>query len=191
MGDSLISEKRKRLRIDNENDKTSKNHINTNSEQAVDDISTQEFSLGSMDYSCDNESIQTVTTKNMCQLQLAKSRSDTSCSLVAETQDNANDSIDEVENTSEADPYFNFFYCGGSRDHTFTCYKFMPATGADGLARFDTDSTGVLALKFVSDAPDAEGTGVLTTESITLTGALAGAQATVALVAGVLALSFQ
>ena len=103
----------------------------------------------------------------------------------------ASTDIDEVENTSEADPYFNFFYCGGSRDHTFTCYKFMPATGADGLARFDTDSTGVLALKFVSDAPDAEGTGVLTTESITLTGALAGAQATVALVAGVLALSFQ
>ena len=112
-------------------------------------------------------------------------------SAAADLSSVASTAIDEVENTSEADPYFNFFYCGGSRDHTFTCYKFMPATGADGLARFDTDSTGVLALKFVSDAPDAEGTGVLTTESITLTGALAGAQATVALVAGVLALSFQ
>ena len=75
-----------------------KNHNNSNSEQAVDDISTQEFSLGSMDYSCDNESIKTISTKNVCQLQLAKSRSDTSCSLVAETQDNANDSIDEVGN---------------------------------------------------------------------------------------------
>ena len=103
----------------------------------------------------------------------------------------ASTDIDEVENTSEADPYFNFFYCGGSRDHTFTCYKFMPATGADGLARFDTDSTDVLALKFVTADAASEGTGVLTTESITLTGALAGAQATVALVAGVLALSFQ
>ena len=112
-------------------------------------------------------------------------------SAAADLSSVASTAIDEVENTSEADPYFNFFYCGGSRDHTFTCYKFMPATGADGLARFDTDSTDVLALKFVSDAADAEGTGVLTTESITLTGALAGAQATVALVAGVLALSFQ
>ena len=96
-----------------------------------------------------------------------------------------------MENTSEADPYFNFFYCGGSRDHTFTCYKFMPTTGADGVARFDTDSTGVAALKFVSAANDAEGTGTLTEENITLSGALAGAQATVALVAGILALSFQ
>ena len=25
----------------------------------------------------------------------------------------ASDAVDEVENTSEADPYFNFFYCGG------------------------------------------------------------------------------
>ena len=67
----------------------------------------------------------------------------------------------------------------------------MPSTGADGVARFDTDSTGVAALKFVSDANDAEGTGDLQEENITLTGALAGAQATVALVAGILALSFQ
>ena len=96
-----------------------------------------------------------------------------------------------MENTSEADPYFNFFYCGGSRDHTFTCHKFMPTTGADGVARFDTDSSGVKALKFTTTDPASEGTGTLLTESITLTGALAGAQATVALVAGILALNFQ
>ena len=29
-----------------------------------------------------------------------------------------------VLNTSTADPYFQFFYCGGSRDHTYTCYKY-------------------------------------------------------------------
>ena len=29
-----------------------------------------------------------------------------------------------VQNTSTADPYFQFFYCGGSRDHTYTCYKY-------------------------------------------------------------------
>ena len=103
----------------------------------------------------------------------------------------ASTAVDYVENTSEADPYFNFFYCGGSRDHTFTCYKFMPTTGANGVARFDTDSTGVAALKFVSADNAAEGTGTLTEENITLSGALAGAQATVALVAGILALSFQ
>ena len=29
-----------------------------------------------------------------------------------------------IPNTSIADPYFQFFYCGGSRDHTYTCYKY-------------------------------------------------------------------
>ena len=67
----------------------------------------------------------------------------------------------------------------------------MPSTSADGVPRFDTDSTGVQALKFVSDDNASEGTGTVTAESITLSGALAGAQATVAFVAGILALSFQ
>ena len=55
----------------------------------------------------------------------------------------ASTAVDEVKNTSEADPFFNFFYCGGSRDHTYTCYKYMPVTGSDGQARFDTDSQNV------------------------------------------------
>ena len=67
----------------------------------------------------------------------------------------------------------------------------MPSTGADGVARFDTDSTGVQGLIFVSTDNASDGTGDLVAENITLTGALAGAQATVALVAGILALSFQ
>ena len=29
-----------------------------------------------------------------------------------------------VPNTSIADPFFQFFYCGGSRDHNYTCYKY-------------------------------------------------------------------
>ena len=33
-------------------------------------------------------------------------------------------STNAIPNTSVADPYFQFFYCGGSRDHTYTCYKY-------------------------------------------------------------------
>ena len=55
-----------------------------------------------------------------------------------------------VTNTSENDPFFNFFYCGGSRDHEYTCYKYMPVTSADGNPRFDKDSTGVKALQFIA-----------------------------------------
>ena len=47
-----------------------------------------------------------------------------------------------VANTSIADPYFQFFYCGGSRDHTYTCYKYQPVTGSDGDPRFDTNVSG-------------------------------------------------
>jgi 1,2-phenylacetyl-CoA epoxidase PaaB subunit len=51
-----------------------------------------------------------------------------------------------LANTSVNDPYFQFFYCGGSQDHIYTCYKFQPTSGTDGKPRFDTDSSGAKAL---------------------------------------------
>ena len=53
-----------------------------------------------------------------------------------------------VENTIYADPFFQFFYCGGSRDHIYSCYKYQVAIGRDEYTRFDTDSTLVSALSF-------------------------------------------
>jgi len=29
-----------------------------------------------------------------------------------------------LSNTSVNDPFFQFFYCGGSRDFIYTCYKY-------------------------------------------------------------------
>jgi len=90
-----------------------------------------------------------------------------------------------VQNTSEADPFFNYFYCGGSRDHTYTCYKYMPAVSSDGDPRFDKDSSGVKALGYLTSG------AALEEKSVSLTGAIAGATSTLALVAGILAISFQ
>ena len=60
----------------------------------------------------------------------------------------------------------------------------MPVTSADGEARFDTDSSDVKALKYISSGTS------LKEETIILSGALTSAQATLSLVAGILALSF-
>ena len=30
----------------------------------------------------------------------------------------------QIKNVSTAEVFFNFFYCGGSRDHDYTCYKY-------------------------------------------------------------------
>ena len=88
-----------------------------------------------------------------------------------------------MQNTSEADPFFNFFYCGGSRDHKYTCYKYMPAVGTDGDARFEAGAT-VDVVRYTKDAKPQ-------TKSITLTGALEGtASLALGLVAGILAISF-
>ena len=85
-------------------------------------------------------------------------------------------------NTSINDPYFQFFYCGGSRDFIYTCYKYQPATSTDGLPRFDTDSTGVKAVYYNGSTADEK--------AVTLTGALPGmVSAASGLVAAVLAVS--
>ena len=39
-----------------------------------------------------------------------------------------NEALYLVNNNSENDSFFQFFYCGGSRDFLYTCYKYMPAT---------------------------------------------------------------
>ena len=89
-----------------------------------------------------------------------------------------------LTNTSINDPYFQFFYCGGSRDHIYNCYKLQPSSSTDGNPRFDKDSSGVKALYYTSGS-------AVSTKDVTLTGALMGAStASIALVAGVLALSF-
>lgn len=97
-----------------------------------------------------------------------------------------------VLNTSEADPFFNFFSCGGSRDFKYTCYKYMPAVTASGVLRFDPDTTGCFAMRFLTsnDIGASGGVGTYTEEAVTFTGALAGASATLALVSGILAISF-
>ena len=96
--------------------------------------------------------------------------------------------VEAVQNTSEADPFFNYFYCGGSRDFTYTCYKYMPAVGVDGNARFDPEATGVKALRYIAKG---SGFGALTESStLTLVGALSGTQASLAIVSAILALSF-
>lgn len=47
-----------------------------------------------------------------------------------------------VANTSINDPFFEFFYCGGSRANIYTCYKYQrsSSTEKDGDPRFDTGS---------------------------------------------------
>ena len=88
-----------------------------------------------------------------------------------------------VQNTSEADPFFNFFYCGGSRDHKYTCYKYMPAVGTDGDARFEAGASAIVVRYLNGATPQ--------TKAITLTGALEGtASLALGLVAGILAISF-
>ena len=87
-------------------------------------------------------------------------------------------------NTSINDPYFQFFYCGGSRDHIYTCYKYQPTAGSDGNPRFDTDSTGVKGVYYTSGTtPELKAT--------TLEGALMGAStAAIALTAGIVSMAF-
>jgi len=87
-------------------------------------------------------------------------------------------------NTSVNDPYFQFFYCGGSRDHIYTCYKYQPTDSSDGNPRFDTDSTGVKGVYYTSGVtPELK--------AVTLTGALMGAStAALALTAGIVSMAF-
>ena len=71
-------------------------------------------------------------------------------------------------NTSVNDPFFEFFYCGGSRDSQFTCYKYQPIAGTDGDPRFDTTTAGANAVLFKSSGT---GGAITTTALGTLTGA--------------------
>ena len=88
-----------------------------------------------------------------------------------------------VENNVYADTFFQFFYCGGSRDHIYTCYKFQPAVSVDGYPRFDSNSELVKAVSFIKD-------GDVTEYSITLQSALPGLTASMLpLVYGILATS--
>ena len=88
-----------------------------------------------------------------------------------------------VGNTSQADPFFQFFYCGGSVDHNFNCYKYQRATGEDGNPRFDTDSTSVVGIWKI-------GATISEINVDTLTGALGCIQlALFSLAASMLALS--
>ena len=48
------------------------------------------------------------------------------------------DGFSAVNNDSEHDTFFQFFYCGGSRDFTFTCYKYQMASGEDSNPRFES-----------------------------------------------------
>ena len=88
-----------------------------------------------------------------------------------------------LSNTSINDPYFQFFYCGGSKDHTYTCYKYQRISSKDGEPRFDTDSTSVKYLYW-------DGSTLTRKSAGTLTGALAGLSASVGLVTAILSLSF-
>ena len=42
------------------------------------------------------------------------------------TVDNVTETPSLLSNTSVNDPFFQFFYCGGSRDFIYTCYKYQP-----------------------------------------------------------------
>ena len=91
-----------------------------------------------------------------------------------------------VENDDYGDTFFQFFYCGGSRDHIYTCYKYQAAIASDGYPRFDSDSTLVKAVSFLSD-------GDVTEYSITLESAASlpgGLSSMVAISAGIVATSF-
>ena len=64
-------------------------------------------------------------------------------------------------NTSINDPFFQFFYCGGSRDHNYTCYKYQRVTSVDGEPRFDTSSSGVRYLYWDGTTLTRQETGTL------------------------------
>ena len=58
-----------------------------------------------------------------------------------------------ISNNSENDTFFQFFYCGGSRDFLYTCYKYQPATGSDGNPRFaaGNNASGII---FINSADE-------------------------------------
>ena len=90
-----------------------------------------------------------------------------------------------INNNSVNDPFFQFFYCGGSRDHNFSCYKYQrsSSTEKDGDPRFDTDGGAEF---FIINS------GSRSSQTVTtLTGALDGFSTTaLTLVAAILTLSF-
>ena len=59
---------------------------------------------------------------------------------------NGDETVYLTANTSINDPFFQIFYCGGSQDHNYTCYKYQPLVSSDGAPRFDTDTVGAKAL---------------------------------------------
>ena len=90
----------------------------------------------------------------------------------------------DVSNTSINDPFFEFFYCGGSRDRIYTCYKYQRSTGINGDPRFDTDSGETAFYNYAS------GTLSSATNIDKLSGATARlTEAALALAATMLALS--
>ena len=95
-----------------------------------------------------------------------------------------NEALYLVQNNSENDTFFQFFYCGGSRDFLYTCYKYMPATDTQGNPRFEAGGKGQAF--FVQD------NGIMGNGSqITLTGAFNGVVVGLAsMTTAILALSF-
>lgn len=81
-----------------------------------------------------------------------------------------------VPNTSVADPYFQFFYCGGSRDHNYTCYKYQPKSGSDGNPRFDPSVSNAQGVYWVV------GGAAPTTAAVTFKDALFGVKSATALI---------
>ena len=89
-----------------------------------------------------------------------------------------------VPNTSIADPFFQFFYCGGSRDHNYTCYKYQPRSSTDGNPRFDPGTSGAKGVYYIT------GGAAPTTKAVTFSGAMMGYEtATAFITAAVLAMS--
>ena len=81
-----------------------------------------------------------------------------------------------VPNTSVSDPYFQFFYCGGSRDHNYTCYKYQPKAGSDGNPRFDPAVSNAQGVYWVV------GGAAPTTAAVTFKDALFGVKSATALI---------
>ena len=90
-----------------------------------------------------------------------------------------------VPNTSVADPYFQFFYCGGSRDHNYTCYKYQPKSSSDGNPRFDPDVSNAQGVYWI------QGGSAPSTATVKFKDALFGVKSATALIsASLVAMAF-
>ena len=99
-------------------------------------------------------------------------------------------------NTSVNDPFFQIFYCGGSRDFVYTCYKYQSiykvGTGGDtddmedGNPRFDPDQGNLRVVHY-----DDSSTKVSYVATIdTISGAFSGLKEAALLVSAIVSLSY-